>query len=83
MHSRMSRPVVSALVARRCGRALSTRRPRSGAEAAVRDDDGCERLDGRVRRRSLDAIVHLQLWYHVGSKNEKPGRTGFAHLFET
>jgi zinc protease len=27
-------------------------------------------------------IVHLQLWYHVGSKNEKSGRTGFAHLFE-
>ena len=27
-------------------------------------------------------IVHLALWYHVGSKNEKPGRTGFAHLFE-
>ncbi|MDQ3349569.1 MAG: insulinase family protein, partial [Acidobacteriota bacterium] len=22
------------------------------------------------------------VWYHVGSKNEKPGRTGFAHLFE-
>ena len=27
-------------------------------------------------------IVHMQLTYHVGSKNEKPGRTGFAHLFE-
>ena len=27
-------------------------------------------------------IVHLEMWYHVGSKNEKPGRTGFAHLFE-
>jgi zinc protease len=27
-------------------------------------------------------IVHLQIWYHVGSKNEKKGRTGFAHLFE-
>jgi len=27
-------------------------------------------------------IVHVQLVYHVGSKNEKPGRTGFAHLFE-
>ena len=27
-------------------------------------------------------IVHLQIWYHVGSKNERPGRTGFAHLFE-
>jgi zinc protease len=27
-------------------------------------------------------IVHMQVWYHVGSKNEKKGRTGFAHLFE-
>jgi zinc protease len=27
-------------------------------------------------------IVHVQLWYHVGSKDERPGRTGFAHLFE-
>src|SRR5687767_8131812 len=27
-------------------------------------------------------IVHVSLWYHVGSKNERPGRTGFAHFFE-
>jgi zinc protease len=27
-------------------------------------------------------IVHAEIWYHVGSKNEKAGRTGFAHLFE-
>src|SRR5690606_3502948 len=27
-------------------------------------------------------IVHVELWYHVGSKDERPGRTGFAHLFE-
>src|SRR2546430_5191731 len=27
-------------------------------------------------------IVHVNLTYHVGSKNEKAGRTGFAHLFE-
>jgi len=27
-------------------------------------------------------IVHVELWYHVGSKDEKTGRTGFAHLFE-
>ena len=26
--------------------------------------------------------VAVNLWYHVGSKNEVPGRTGFAHLFE-
>ncbi|MDB4877349.1 MAG: peptidase domain protein [Gemmatimonadetes bacterium] len=27
-------------------------------------------------------IVAVNLWYHVGSANEPPGRTGFAHLFE-
>ena len=27
-------------------------------------------------------VMHVNLWYHVGSKNEKPGKTGFAHLFE-
>ena len=31
--------------------------------------------------RSLPLIT-VNLWYHVGSKNEQPGRTGFAHLFE-
>src|SRR5258707_127555 len=27
-------------------------------------------------------IVAINTWYHVGSKNEKLGKTGFAHLFE-
>ena len=27
-------------------------------------------------------VVNLQMWYHVGSKDEKARRTGFAHLFE-
>jgi zinc protease len=27
-------------------------------------------------------IVAVNIWYHVGSKNEKPDKTGFAHLFE-
>ena len=27
-------------------------------------------------------IAAVNIWYHVGSKNEKPGKTGFAHLFE-
>ena len=39
----------------------------------------------------LDVILHedhtvpsvtVNIWYHVGSAREKPGRTGFAHLFE-
>ena len=27
-------------------------------------------------------VISVQVWYHVGSKNETPGKTGFAHLFE-
>jgi zinc protease len=27
-------------------------------------------------------VVAVSIWYHVGSKNEPPGKTGFAHLFE-
>ena len=27
-------------------------------------------------------VVAVNIWYHVGSKDETPGRTGFAHLFE-
>jgi zinc protease len=29
-----------------------------------------------------DPIVTVDLWYEVGSRNERPGRSGFAHLFE-
>ena len=45
----------------------------------------------RVLDNQLQVVVHedrscpivaVNLWYHVGSKNETPGRTGFAHLFE-
>jgi zinc protease len=27
-------------------------------------------------------VINLQMWYHVGSRDERAGRTGFAHLFE-
>jgi len=45
----------------------------------------------RTLPNGLDVIVHedhrlplvaVSVWYHVGSKNERPGKTGFAHLFE-
>jgi zinc protease len=45
----------------------------------------------RTLDNGLDVIVHedhhaplvaVSVWYHVGSKNERPGLTGFAHLFE-
>jgi len=44
-----------------------------------------------VLRNGLTLLVHedhkapiaaVNIWYHVGSKNERPGKTGFAHLFE-
>lgn len=39
-------------------------------------------LDVIVHEDSQLPMVAVNLWYHVGSKNERPGRTGFAHLFE-
>jgi zinc protease len=39
-------------------------------------------LDVLVHEDHHVPIVAVNLWYHVGSKNERPGRTGFAHLFE-
>jgi zinc protease len=39
-------------------------------------------LDVLVHEDRDCPIVAVNVWYHVGSKNEKPGRTGFAHLFE-
>ena len=35
-----------------------------------------------LHRDTSVPVVAINVWYHVGSANEKPGRTGFAHLFE-
>ena len=35
-----------------------------------------------LHRDASVPIVAVNVWYHVGSANERPGRTGFAHLFE-
>jgi zinc protease len=35
-----------------------------------------------LHRDTSVPIVTVNVWYHVGSANERPGRTGFAHLFE-
>jgi zinc protease len=39
-------------------------------------------LDVLLHEDRACPIIAVNLWYHVGSKNETPGRTGFAHLFE-
>jgi len=41
----------------------------NGLQVVIHEDRSCP-------------IVAVNVWYHVGSKNEVPGRTGFAHLFE-
>ncbi|MEJ2010161.1 MAG: pitrilysin family protein, partial [Acidobacteriota bacterium] len=33
-------------------------------------------------RRGHAPVITLEVWYHVGSRNEKPGSTGIAHLLE-
>src|SRR5689334_23713985 len=35
-----------------------------------------------LHRDTSVPVITTNVWYHVGSANEKPGRTGFAHLFE-
>ena len=35
-----------------------------------------------VHQDTKAPIVAINVWYHVGSRNEEPGKTGFAHLFE-
>ncbi len=35
-----------------------------------------------LHRDASVPVVAINVWYHVGSANENPGRTGFAHLFE-
>ena len=39
-------------------------------------------LDVLLHEDHACPIVAVNVWYHVGSKNEHPGHTGFAHLFE-
>jgi len=39
-------------------------------------------LDVLLHEEHACPIVAVNIWYHVGSKNERPGHTGFAHLFE-
>ncbi|GIS81563.1 MAG: hypothetical protein CM1200mP15_01950 [Dehalococcoidia bacterium] len=39
-------------------------------------------LDVILHKDSAIPVVGVNVWYHVGSKDEEPGKTGFAHLFE-
>ncbi len=49
--------------------AFTKHRLANGMDVLLHEDPACP-------------IVAVNIWYHVGSKNERPGHTGFAHLFE-
>ena len=68
---------------------VATGVPSSSQEGAVRPpkfDYHVAKLDNGLNvvlsEDHSTPIVHVELWYRVGSKNERPRRTGFAHLFE-
>ncbi len=59
--------------------------PASGSDAIQIPFEKYTLPNGLTVILSLDRTtptVAVNVWYHVGSKNEVPGRTGFAHLFE-
>ena len=66
-------------------------RPLNSSTSAERPFEQSFDLERHTLDNGLQVVLHrdptlplvaLNIWYHVGSKNEVPGRTGFAHLFE-
>jgi len=55
---------------------------RSGVTLKIEDYKLSNGLRVVLNEDHTAPLVAVNLWYHVGSKNERPGRTGFAHLFE-
>ena len=87
MRFRIRRPARSLLlVALACGAALAVWVPLQAAVRPPKLQYTISTLPNGLRvilsEDHSTPIVHVSLWYHVGSKNERPGRTGFAHFFE-
>jgi len=87
MQRDMTRLALAAVVALSLGSALSRQ---ARAEDKVRTIPDLK-VETFTLPNGLNVILHedhttpfvgVNLWYKVGSKDEKPGRTGFAHLFE-
>lgn len=53
--------------------------PAAGKIAAFKLENGLEVV---FLKKMTNPIVAVDIWYKVGSRNEKPGKSGFAHLFE-
>jgi zinc protease len=62
--------------------ALAAQTPARPLEVPYRQFQLANGLNVILHRDTSVPIVAVNVWYHVGSANERPGRTGFAHLFE-
>lgn len=93
----MSRPLLlTALALFACRPTPATRVPETGGDGSATPQVGSaparpfdyqsSTLDNGLQVITLEdhstPIAAVQLWYHVGSKDEKPDRRGFAHMFE-
>jgi zinc protease len=61
---------------------MSVRPAEAGVEIAFEEHTLENGLRVVLSRDDRSPVVAVNLWYNVGSRNERPGRTGFAHLFE-
>src|SRR4051794_13016028 len=87
MHRDMTRLALAAITALALGSSLAARSSAEDRGPAIPD----LKVETYTLPNGLSVILHedhttpfvgVNLWYKVGSKDEKPGRTGFAHLFE-
>ena len=65
-----------------CGLSLHAQAPAPPLEVPYTQFTLANGLTVILHRDTTVPVVSVNTWYHVGSANERPGRTGFAHLFE-
>jgi zinc protease len=84
-------PESKSSTARKAPAAATKKAPAGAAGSAVNIPIPDIKYTKFVLKNGLTVLVHedhkapivaVNTWYHVGSKNERPGKTGFAHLFE-
>jgi zinc protease len=76
------RVAVALLLLSLCGLSLHAQAPAPPLEVPYTQFTLANGLTVILHRDTTVPVVSVNTWYHVGSANERPGRTGFAHLFE-
>src|SRR5947209_1317615 len=86
-----AKPTQSSAPAKADNKATKTAKTPATTTAAAKSQFPALKFEKYKLPNGLEVIIHedhrlplvaVNLWYHVGPANERPGRTGFAHLFE-